>query len=122
MINLKEIFDKNIMEENVMNNEINKFVEENDRFIMKPEDINFIQSNNITEQTISDKLSVGSIVVLKITEQVVRIEKVDVEFNNQIIADYAGTLVDGSVEGMLLFNQGRILKIYQDNNIEKKTR
>ena len=123
-----------------MDNINDYIVDEDSRFVMNKEDVQFLDDNgevivgDIKEYmrkkresmlTITDKLNVGDVVKLKGSGQIVVVQFVDYKFNEIVKADYAGTLFNTDYENLILFGQEDIEKIYDRSLVEeaqKKTR
>ncbi len=100
-----------------------------ERFTTKMEDINFIDSegNKISyeelkpKQQISDntQYKVGDLVIIKKTNDVVKILYVDYNVTEAYHFDYAGQFVNKENEGLTLINQKDILGPYLEETMKR---
>lgn len=70
--------------------------------------------------TIDKPLQIGDVVMLKYANRIVRVTKIDVEFDGKIISQYGGHVLKESTDKLFLFDQEDISEIlYEYSDINK---
>lgn len=106
------------MEEENLNN--SRFASNLDDYILKNSDgevisdpVTYLEQRKKEIPTYSEKCSIGDVVVLKITNQQMKITGVDVEINDNFKFDYSGKNIFESGDRTYFFNQRDINTLIQ---------